>query len=71
MCMTTTISVVLTSPSHDRDRLQFESPVAGTGDQSCSVVEEVRALDGALLAGVHRPMQAHDDDMKQQHTKAQ
>ncbi len=54
----TTMWVALASPSPDGDRPRFESPVTGTGNQSRSVGEEARAFDGALLAGVHRPMQA-------------
>jgi hypothetical protein len=67
---TTTILVVLVSLLPDGDCPQFKSPVTGTGDQSRSVVEEACAFDGALLAGVHRPMQVRDDIIKQQHTKA-
>ncbi len=52
------ISIVLALPLPDGDRPRFNSPVAGTGDQSCSAGEEARAFDGALLAGAHRPMQA-------------
>ncbi len=69
MCTMMTILVILASPLPDRDREQFESPVAGTCNQSCSVVEEAHAFDGALLAGVHPPMQAYDHEIKQQHTK--
>jgi hypothetical protein len=52
-----TILVIHMLPSPDGDCLQFNSPVARIGDQSYSVVEEVLAFNGALLAGVHRPMQ--------------
>ncbi len=61
---TTKILVVLALPLFDRDHPQFKSQVAGTGDQSCSVVEEAHAFGGALLTGVHRPMQARDDNIK-------
>jgi hypothetical protein len=53
-----TILVVLALPSPKRDCMRFESPVSGTGDRSRSVGEEACAFDGALLSGVHRPMQA-------------
>ncbi len=71
MHITMTILVVLALPSPDGDCPHFESPVAGSGDRSCSVVEEARAFHGAFLTGVHRRMQVRKDDMKQQHTKAQ
>ncbi len=58
MRKTPTISVVLASPSPDGDRPLFESPVTETGDRSRSVGEGARAFDGALHAGMHRPMQA-------------
>ncbi len=58
MRTTTMILVALASPSSEGDRPRFKSPIARTGNQSCSVGEEARAFDGALLAVVHRPMQA-------------
>jgi hypothetical protein len=54
MRTTTMISIVLAYG----DRPLFNSPVARTGDRSCSAGEEARAFDGALLTGAHRPMQA-------------
>jgi hypothetical protein len=54
----TTILVILALPLPDGDCLQFESPVTGTSNQSSSIGEEAHVFDGALLAGVHRPMQA-------------
>jgi hypothetical protein len=64
MCKTTTTSDILALPLPDGDCPLFESPVAGTGNQSRSVLEEARAFDGALLAGVHCPMQAREDNIK-------
>ena len=58
MRTTTMILVALASPSSEGDRPQFKSPIARTGNRSCSVGEEARAFDGALLAGAHCPMQA-------------
>jgi hypothetical protein len=58
MRTTTMISVVHALPSPNGDCPQFESLVTGTGNRSCSVGEKAHTFDGALLAGVHCPMQA-------------
>jgi hypothetical protein len=58
MRTTTMISIILASPSPGRVRPGFNSPVAGTGNRSCSAREEVGVFYGALLARAHRPMQA-------------
>ncbi len=44
MRRTTTISVVLASPSPDGDRLRFKSPVAGTCDRSRGKCARLRGL---------------------------
>ncbi len=58
MRTTAMISIVLALPSPDGDCPRFNSPIAGTGDQSCSAGEKARVFDGALLTGAHRWMQA-------------
>jgi hypothetical protein len=56
MHTTTTKLVVLALPSPNGDCLWFKSPVAGTGNQSRSVEEEVRAFDDPNHGARHRSM---------------